>query len=306
MIYISIDNAIKTDIIKLRSSKGAKILNKIALITDSSCDLDKKIIDEYNIKVLPLRIIYKEKEFIDRVNITPQEVYDRLSVEIPTTSMPSLDDMESIFKSLEADGYTHVIAVLISSGLSGTLNALKLVARDYPNLTTFVFDSKSLSLGLGVLVIECAKLIKSGKSFEEIANLLPSIKDRVSLYYVVETLEYLTKGGRIGKVAGTIGQLLNLKPIISIDNEGKYYTYAKVRGRKQSINKLVEIAKEALSSAKSQVYVMQGGAIEEGKKLFETISLLSNITSISFTDISPALGVHTGPGLLGVAIVKEG
>ncbi|MBL4936050.1 DegV family protein [Clostridium sp. YIM B02515] len=280
-------------------------MQKIALITDSSCDLTKEIIDKYDIKILPLRIIYKDKEYIDRVTISPNEVYDNLVNEIPTTSMPSMGDMENLFSLIEEQGYTHVIAITLSSGLSGTFNALKLVSENHLNLVSYLFDSKSLSLGLGALVYECGKLISDGKSFEEIVDMLPAIKEKISLFYVVETLEYLKKGGRIGKVAGTIGDLLNIKPIISIDDEGKYFTYAKVRGRKQSITKLIDIAKETLETTKAKIFVMHGGALEQGEKIYDLFSKMPNVTSIYFTDISPALGVHTGPGLLGIAVVKE-
>jgi DegV family protein with EDD domain len=280
-------------------------LNKIALITDSSCDLTEDIIRKYNIKLLPLRIIYKDKEYIDRITISPKEVYDNLEKEVPTTSMPSMQDIEDVFSSIENEGYTHVIAITLSSGLSGTFNTVKLISEEHPNLVTFIFDSKSLSLGLGALVQECALYIAQGKSFEEIVNMLPSVKERISVYYVIETLEYLKKGGRIGKVSATLGELLNIKPIISIDKEGKYYTYAKVRGRKQSISKLADIARETLEHAKAKIFIMHGGALEEGRKLYNTFIDVPNITSLQFGDISPALGVHTGPGLLGVAVVKD-
>jgi DegV family protein with EDD domain len=280
-------------------------LNKIALITDSSCDLTKEIIKKYNIRVVPLRIIYKDKEYIDRVNIEPQEVYDNLVKEIPTTSMPSMQDIGDTFAAIEQEGYTHVIAITISSGLSGTFNTVKLVSGSHPNLVTCIFDSKTLSAGLGALVAECGELIEQGKEFEEIVNALPSIKERISVYYVLETLEYLKKGGRIGKVAGTIGELLNLKPIISVDAEGKYFTYAKVRGRKQSICRLSDIAKDVLTTTKAKLFILQGGAMEEGRKLYDSFVDMPNVTSLHFGDISPALGVHTGPGLLAIIIAKE-
>lgn len=282
------------------------ILNKIALISDSSCDLTKDLINKYNVRIMPLRIIYKDKEYIDRVNITPQEVYDKLSIEIPTTSMPSMLDMENIYTTLENEGYTHVIAITISSGLSGTFNTVKLVSENHSGLITYLFDSKTLSAGLGAIVEECGMLIAKGKSFEEIVDTLPTIKKRISVYYVVETLEYLKKGGRIGKVSATIGELLHIKPIISVDEDGKYFTYAKVRGRKQSINKLIDIAKETLNTTRAKLFVLQGGALEEGKKLYDCFVGMPNLSSLNFADISPALGVHTGPGLLGVVVVKEG
>lgn len=280
-------------------------MQKIALITDSSSDLPNHIIEKYNIKIIPLRIIYKTKEYIDRVTITPKEVYDNLTIEIPTTSMPSMGDIENAFSITLREGYTHVIAITLSSGLSGTFNAVKLASENYPSLVTHIYDSKSLSMGLGALVETCAELIGKGKSFEEIVNILPSLKEKISVYYVLETLEYLKKGGRIGKVSATIGEFLNLKPIISIDSEGKYFTYSKTRGRKQSINKLVSIAKDTLNETKAKIVILQGGALEEGKKVYEFFEGNENITSLALSDISPALGVHTGPGLLGIAVIKE-
>lgn len=280
-------------------------MSKIALITDSTSDLNKEQIEKYNIKMLPLRVIYKDREYMDRVNITPSEVYDNLVNEIPTTSLPSMSEVNNLFSKLVDEGYTHAIAICISSGISGTYNMVNIASKDYPSITTHVFDSKSLTMGEGATVIECGKLIDSGKSFEEIVELLPSIQSRSKVYYVVETLTYLTKGGRIGKVAGTVGELLKLKPIISVDKDGTYYTYSKVRGRNKSIAKLVEIAHDALMKDRSKIWVMHGGTLEDGKALYETISKLPNISEINFGDISPVLGVHTGPGLLGIVIMED-
>ena len=147
--------------------------------------------------------------------------------------------------------------------------------------------------------------ISVGKDFHEIIKQLPLIKDRIKVYYVVDTLNYLIKGGRIGKVAGTLGELLKIKPIISVNEEGVYYSYTKVRGRRQSISKLIEIANQTLTRSKAKIWVLQGGALEEGKNLYQAISKLPNITEINFGDISPVLGVHTGPGLLGIVIMQE-
>ena len=280
-------------------------MSKIALITDSTSDLNKDQIEKYNIKVLPLRVIYKDREYIDRVNITPSEVYDNLINEIPTTSLPSISEANNLFAKLVDEGYTHAIAICISSGVSGTYNMLNIASKDYSSITTHVFDSKSLTMGEGAIVVECGKLIAAGKSFDEIVEILPSIQSRIKVYYVLETLTYLIKGGRIGKVAGIVGELLKLKPIISINDEGTYYTYSKVRGRNKSIAKIAEIPHDALMKAKSKIWVLHGGALEDGKALYDTISKLPNISEINFGDISPVLGVHTGPGLLGIVIMKD-
>lgn len=280
-------------------------MEKIALIADSAADLTADIIKEYNVNVLPLKIIYKEKEYLDGVTITANEVYDKLDEEIPSTSLPSVQEVDNLFAKLEEEGYTHVIAIQLSSNLSGTFNTVSLVSKNHPNITSTIFDSKSLTLGTGALVIGCGEMIKNGKSYNEIVNQLPSMRDKVTVFYVVDTLKYLIKGGRIGKVSGTIGTMLNLKPIISINKEGVYYTYSKIRGKKQATSKLISIAEEALKTTKAKIWIMHGGAKDEGEILFEKFKSLSNITSLNFGCISPALGVHTGKGLLGLIIVKE-
>lgn len=280
-------------------------MEKIALVADSTCDLSQELIEKYNVHMLPLRVIYKDREYIDRIDITPDYVYENLHKEVPTTSLPSMKDMHEMFEGLIEKGYTHAIVISISSGLSGTCNSLKLVSESHPEITTTVFDSKSLSFGAGEIVIQCGELIAKQKSYEEIVQELPKIKDRISLFFIVDTLEYLKRGGRIGRVAGTIGELLNIKPIISTNEDGVYYTYTKVRGKKQAVSKLLNVVNEILQKNRCKVWVMHGGALEEGKAVFETMKNFSNISNIDFGQIGPVSGVHAGPGLIGIVTVKE-
>jgi DegV family protein with EDD domain len=281
-------------------------MEKIALITDTTADLPDELVKKYNIKVLSFRIIYKDREYKDRIEISSQEVYDGFKKEIPTSSMPALQDMEDVYDELEKEGYTHVIGITLSLGLSGIYNGLTLVSKNHPGIKSYICDSKSISLGEGALVTECGKLIEKGMSFDDIVNELPNIQRRIHLFFVVDTLEYLIKGGRIGKITGAIGELLKLKPIISMDYEGKYYTYAKVRGRKQSLSKLVEIAKEVSDKKRCIAYMMHGDGEEDTLKVKEIVEKLPNITSIQYSGcISPVSGVHSGPGLVGLVLVEE-
>ncbi len=282
-------------------------MEKIAVVSDTTCDLPEEITSKYNIRILPFRIIYTGREYRDKVEISPEEVYDNLQVEIPTSSMPAMEDMEILYDQLEKEGYTHVIAIVLSTGLSGIYNGVKVVSENHPKLITHLCDSQSISLGEGALVEECARLVQQGKSFDYIVNEIPEIKKRIHIYFVVGTLEYLKKGGRIGKVSGSIAELLNIKPIISVDkNDGKYYTYDKVRGRKQSLNRLVEIGSNILNDKKCKVYVMHGHAKEESEKVLEVLSRHPNATETTFGGcISPVSGVHSGPGLVGVVLVED-
>lgn len=280
-------------------------MNKIALITDSTCGLPKEYVDKYNVKVVSLKILYKNREYIDGVTITPEEVYSRLKEELPTTSMPSVQDVKSLYSELETEGYTHAIVLPVSSGLSGTINSFRLASEDFSNINTFIFDTKILSMAVGLIVIEVGKMIEENKDFDYICNKIPKIRENLWMYFTVDTLEYLIKGGRIGKVTGGIGQLLNLKPIITMDENGAYTNHSKVRGSKQAFNKLSSLATSILDKGKGKVIVMTGTMHEEANKLKETLEKHINTTFIYKGTITPAVGIHSGPRLLAVAVMLE-
>lgn len=277
-------------------------MEKIALITDSAADLPKEIINKYNINVLPFRIIYSNGEYKDGVDITPYEVYSSLEKEIPSTSLPSMEEMENLFSTLEKEGYTHAICIHISSTLSGTANSIRLVAENHPNITSYIYDTKTLTGAQGDIVIETAKSIENGSSYENIINMLPELRKKVHCFFTIDTLLYLKKGGRIGRVAGTIGELLNLKPIIEVADDGIYNTYAKARGRKQAIKKLHKILDNFLSKGKCNIAVLHGHAKEDCIDFYNSIKDNPNILDIRTGEISPSLGINTGAGLIGLII----
>lgn len=281
-------------------------MEKIAIVTDSTCGVPEEFVKEYNVKVLRLKIIYKDKEYLDGVDISPEEVYERLDKEVPTTSTPSVQQSNEVIEELIKEGYTHVIGLFISSGLSGTMNSFRIATENYEDqIKAYVFDSKMISMAVGLCVMESAKLIKEGKSFDYICNEIPEIKERITLCFTVDTLEYLIKGGRIGKVAGTIGQILNLKPIINMDDEGKYTTCAKARGSKQALNKIIAIGEEALEKGKSKVVIMTGTMQEEAEKLKEVFEKNQNTESIFIGSFTPVVGIHSGPRIIAIAIMEE-
>lgn len=279
-------------------------MQKIAIFTDSACDLTDAELKEYGIRFLPLQIIYKDSSYRDRVEISADEVYGNLEVEVPKTSLPTGTDIDALFTELKKEGYTHAIGVMISGGLSGTANSVKLVAEEHPEIETYIYDTKNLSISEGIMALRAAKMVRDGLSFEAIKEALPEEKKSVDTYYCLATLEYLIKGGRIGKVSGTIGQMLNIKPIIYVNEEGIYVTLDKARGTKQAYMKLVSILKENLEKTKCKVYVMHGGAKKEAQDMVERIKDLPGILSLEFRQISPALGVHTGRGLIGIAVER--
>lgn len=277
---------------------------KIALLTDSACDIPQELMKKLNIIMLPLKIIYPGKEYSDRVDITPQDVYDKMPAEIPTTSMPCLGEIQSTIEKIKSEGFTHLLAVHLSSGLSGTFQAVQMVANEIDNMIVTVIDAKTLSIGQGWMVLDAARSIAQGLSFDKVIEHIYKLKPKIHVYYVLETLEYLRRGGRIGKVAASLGEFFHLKPIISIDEEGRYYTFCKARGRKKSIERLIQIVEQNIKDKPAYLAVMNGGARKEAEEILQRLSQLTNVKEIITSDISPALGVHTGPGLLGVSFYE--
>ena len=275
--------------------------NKIAIITDTSCDIPDEILREFSIHLVPLRIVYENAEYRDKFEITPQEIYDSLETEIPKSSLPLSSDVDDIIDKLIKDGYSDVVIITISSGLSGTNNMINLAVQKYKGkINIEVVDSLSLSLGLGFQVMECARTLRETGSVAEGLQKIRQVKETMTTMFVVKTLHYLKKGGRIGKVEGTVGDMLHIKPIISINEEGVYFTLAKTRGRKNSIQKMAELLKKKYDNRPINLAIAQGMAKSEAESLLEKLKSMLNIKKDLLVQISPVLGMHTGPGLLGV------
>ena len=281
-----------------------KMTEKIAIMTDSTSDIPQELLEELGIRVVPLRILFRDGEYRDQVEISSEEVYARLPHEVPSTSLPSPADVLATFEGLKEEGFTHVIAIHISSGLSGTAQMIENLSHQVQGLEIKVIDSKNISMGLGYTVIEAARKVRDNASFAEAcAHVQLSLK-KIHVYFVLGTLEYLTKGGRIGRVAGTLGQILNLKPIITVNEEGVYTTHAKVRGRKQSLDRLFETVKMHLAKPMNNVAVCHGAAKEEAQELVERIRNFGNVGELLTGHVSPVIGVHTGPGTLGLVVYQ--
>lgn len=280
-------------------------MGKIALITDSSCDLSVDFTKKNNIKMLPFKIIFSDRDYNDGIDITAEMLYKALPKEIPTTSLPSVEKFATALEEAIHEGYTHAIIITISSGISGSYNSAMVAAENISGIKTFVFDSMTLTMSQGAMVIETKNLIDQGKSFEEIVEILPTYRNKIDVFFTLDTLEYLIKGGRIGKVAGTIADTLNLKPIITVGDDGVYHTVCKIRGMKQSISRLASILKPYLETSRCKVWIMDGNAPDKAKTLYDTIKDFPNLAECNLGgSIGPTLGVHTGPGLVGFIVQK--
>lgn len=280
-------------------------MQKIAVITDSCSDLSFDTLTKYQITMFPIRIIYKERDYLDKIEISSEEMYARLKNEIPSTSLPDLHYCEVKVNKLKSEGFTDFIIIGVSSNLSGTLNALRVLAEHHPDVQFHFFDTLTLGYPQGVIAVEAATLVLTGSSVEAVLSKLEDIRKRTHGYIALDTLEYLKKGGRIGKVSATLGELIKLKPIISSDDEGILYTYCKVRGKKQSLSKVKEILLSYLEKGKCSVWILQGDALAEATILWEELKSHPNINRLSLEKVGPSMGVHTGPGVVGFAILEE-
>lgn len=279
---------------------------RIAVLADSCCDVPAALVQQYGLYILPLKIIYHDHEYLDGVDITPQEVYERMGQEIPKTSLPDGEQILHKLDQIKADGYEQLIVITLSGGLSGTNNLIHLIADTYEGMEIFILDTKNIAIGAGFHAIQAARYIEQGLSFSTIQEKLQRDIKNVKIFFVVETLEYLQKGGRIGLVASLLGNALNLKPVISCNEEGVYYTVTKVRGRKQSISRTIELAKAyAQGHPRIHLAVCHGGAPELAAAVETTMKeALRGYEVFISSQISPALGVHTGPGLIGIGIER--
>lgn len=278
---------------------------KIAILADSGSDVPQDFVAENQIFTLPLKVIYPEGEYVDKLEISTDQVIQRMPGEIPTTSLPDGQAIIRVFDEIKAAGYEKVIAVTISSGLSGTCNMVRLMAEEYPSLEIFVLDTKNIGIASGLQAIRAVELVNAGLPYGEICDQLTNEVPHNKVFFSVATLEYLQKGGRIGLVTAILGTALKLNPIISCNDEGVYYTVAKSRGRAKSLAKTMELVKQTVGShQKYRLAVAHAGAENEARAILHQLEkiLPHTVEPILFGEISPALVVHTGPELIGIGV----
>ena len=281
------------------------IPQNIALLTDSCADLSPQLAADNHIYVLPLRILCADGEYLDGVDIRGADIYERLyRGELPQTSLPSTENLGEILKQIREDGYDGVIAVMLSSGLSGTYNLVRL-AEEYADLPLCAFDSKSGSLGQGLTLLQLAQDIQNGMGWTELTQQrAPQLIAGSHPFFSVDTLEYLQKGGRIGKVTATAGMLLQIKPILTFAEDGQLTSAAKVRGRNQVIDKLVDLAVKACGNHQRYNLAVANGGAPEGMALVreKLTAALPNYDHLWEGEIDGTLSVYIGDGVLGAAV----
>ncbi|WP_339324187.1 DegV family protein [Paenibacillus sp. FSL W8-0194] len=277
------------------------------IVTDSTADIPEELVNKYDIHVVPLRLMFGEETFEDGVDISAEVFYKRLvqSEQLPTTSQASPADYIEAYQNLmNMFPDSPIISFHISSGLSGTYQSAllaKSMLDDPPSI--YVVDSKSASYGFGLLVVHAARLAAEGKTAAEILDAVEQVRRQRKLYFLVDTLEYLQKGGRIGKAAAVIGNLLNIKPILSIDEEGIIYAVEKVRGRKKAISRMIERFQADLGGIRNiNVAVGHTADPASADPVLEELSRHYNLGEVVLTNVGPVVGTHVGPGTLAVFI----
>lgn len=287
-------------------------MEKLGFIVDSGSDVPKEFIDKFEIEVLPLTVAFKDGEYLDGVTIQPQEVFERMADEIPKTSLPSGEIIHQAFDNLIAKGCTHIIAITISSNLSGTNNSVRLVAEEYEDIEFFLLDTKNIGIGSGLYMIAATKYFEMKNDFQMIKEKLQASIEDGHVFFHIPNLKYLIAGGRIGKVTGAVGTLLNIQPIITCDDEGIYTTIAKIRASRsnnegKTLKKMVELMAGAAKDSKGYLLATCGGSPEARKTasqlLVDLKEALPNYEDAFDVQLGSALAVHTGPGLTGCAIL---
>lgn len=283
----------------------------IKILSDSGCDLPNEIIKKYNIEILPIVLIKDDKEYFDKIDIQSQDVYDDMrngqiykTAQIP----PNIynDKFNEYGKNKDS-----VIYIAFSSGLSGTyessLLVRELVLEKYPDLDLDIVDSKAACSGFGTMVIEAAKMAEKGKAKQEILNMLEFYRNHMEHIFTVDDVEYLFKGGRITRTQAFVGGVLNIKPIINME-DGRLVLLEKARGKNKVIKTMLNIMEEKSIHAdiKNQIIgISHGDDIKSALKLKEMIEEKYGVEKFVISTIGGTIGAHSGPGTLGITFLNK-
>lgn len=271
----------------------------IRIVTDSTSDIPEAVRKQYGIEMVPLKVHFGSETYYDAITIQPDQFYEKLaaSSSLPTTSQPSPADFLDLYKRLTDEPDTEIISIHLSAALSGTYQsavlAKSLLDAEKP---IAIIDSKSASYGIGLLAVEAAKAAQAGKSTDDILDLLARIRKEMRIYFLVGTLEYLQKGGRIGKAAALFGSLLNIKPILTLDDDGEVSSVDKVRGHKKAVARIVELLKADFGDRPLNMTVAHASSPDVAAEFSEVLKANFNIAEMTFTDVGPVIGTHAGPG----------
>ncbi len=281
-------------------------MSKVAIVTDSSPNIPAEIIAENKIHVVPLTVIWGEENFYDGVDISPVEFYKRLETAkvMPSTSQPSVADFEVLFRSLHEQGY-EILAVLISEDLSGTISSATQAKKLLPDAKIEIVNSRSLAMDLGFQVLLAARAANQGASLEECKRLAEDARDRGGIIFVLDTLEFLHRGGRIGVSKRFMGTVLNVKPVLTIE-DGKITPLDSVRTQKKALEAIVDMIVERTKGHKNvRLATLHANNPETAQFILDKAAERINPVEQIFSELSPVIGTHAGPGAVGLAYIYD-
>ena len=276
-------------------------MNKVAIVTDSTTAIPDSIARDHNLTVVPLNLIWDGKSLLDGIEITPVEFYERLvkADTLPTTSQPSVGMFAETYKPLIDQGF-DILTIVISEKLSGTYQSAFQAAEGFPKNRITVLDSKQGSMPLALAVLMTAQAAQRGATLLECTNLAKDICERVRTLFVVDTLEYLYKGGRIGGAARLIGTALKMKPILQI-KDGVIDSFDKVRTFKKATERVFEVVEAEIGKQGTIEYlgIVTGNAPQVGDEFLTMAHQRFHVRNEFVSLISPVIGAHVGPGTVG-------
>ncbi len=281
-------------------------MNQVKIVTDSTADLPKDLAAKYGITVVPLKVIFNDDEPLrDGVDINTEQFYRRLveNKEYSRTSQPAPAEFRKVFKDLTSDG-SSVVSLHLSSCLSGTCQSAQMARDMLPGADIEVIDSKMASMGHGIIALEAARAAGEGKSKDEILGIVRQMISGAMLYFIVDTLEYLARGGRIGKAQALLGNILSIKPILYL-KDGIVHPLEKIRGRAKAIERLSQIIEEKAGKRRVKCSLVHGLDPEGMKLLYQRIVPLLNCDEPVCSTIGTVIGNHVGPAALGIIVVPE-
>jgi DegV family protein with EDD domain len=278
---------------------------KIAVLTDSSAYMPPELVEQNGIHVIPLTIIWGSDMLLDGVDMTPDEFLERLANDPihPSTTQPNPEDFTALFEKLAVD-YDAIVVPVISDELSGTLNSAETAAAAFDSVPVRVIDTRQASMGLGFAALAAARAADQGKSLDEVESAARGVASNTRIFFVVDTLEYLHRGGRIGGASRLFGSALNIKPLLHL-HEGRVDALEKVRTKKKAVDRMLELAAQYANGRPVWASVIQAGAHGEAVELMRKVAKQFDCHELHLASISPAISVHTGPGTVGLTIYPD-
>ena len=236
-------------------------MSQVFIVTDSTADIPDELVAKYQIHVVPLRVVFDQETYLDGIELSPATFYEKLgnAKVLPSTSQPSPVEFMNVYSQILNDHPgSQIVSIHLSSGMSGTYQSAllgKSMLEDEQTAEITVIDSKSASYGYGLLVVHAAQLAQAGKNAQEIEAAVLRLHQQRKLYFLVDTLEYLQKGGRIGKASAVLGTLLNIKPVLSIDDEGIIYAVEKIRGQKKAMERIIQMFEQDFAGKRINIAI---------------------------------------------------